>query len=277
MEKFLSYAQNFEDVMLWRALMHVEAGFYVDVGANDPVVDSVTKAFSCRGWQGINIEPIEHWHAKLVEDRPNDINLQIAASSDNGTMAFFEVIGTGLSTAQAEIAHRHSCEGFEVKNRIVTTLKLSDVFDKHDVSTVHFLKIDVEGGEEDVLRGMDFKKIHPWIVLIEATDPKSTTPSFEKWEHHLLGNGYSFIYFDGLNRYYLSNSHPELRAAFEVPPNISDNFVQYSQWIVQQQLIDELTRCQQNFARVITSLTWRMTKPLRAPINVLGLFLRLFK
>ena len=39
---FISYAQNFEDVMLWRALKHVEKGFYVDVGAQDPVVDSVS-------------------------------------------------------------------------------------------------------------------------------------------------------------------------------------------------------------------------------------------
>jgi hypothetical protein len=33
---FISYAQNYEDVMLWRALRDVEKGFYVDVGAADP-------------------------------------------------------------------------------------------------------------------------------------------------------------------------------------------------------------------------------------------------
>jgi hypothetical protein len=46
---FTSYAQNFEDVTLWRALRDVEAGFYVDVGAWDPDLDSVTRAFSERG------------------------------------------------------------------------------------------------------------------------------------------------------------------------------------------------------------------------------------
>ena len=39
---FISYAQNYEDVILWRALRDVERGFYVDVGAADPQVDSVT-------------------------------------------------------------------------------------------------------------------------------------------------------------------------------------------------------------------------------------------
>lgn len=53
----ISYAQNFEDVMLWRALGHIEKGFYVDVGAGDPKLESVTKLFYDMGWNGINIEP----------------------------------------------------------------------------------------------------------------------------------------------------------------------------------------------------------------------------
>jgi len=52
---FISYAQNFEDVMLWRALGHVSAGRYIDVGAQDPVVDSVSKAFYEHGWRRIHV------------------------------------------------------------------------------------------------------------------------------------------------------------------------------------------------------------------------------
>ena len=52
--RFISYAQNYEDVMLWRALQHIENGFYIDVGAAWPDVDSVTKAFYDKGWRGIN-------------------------------------------------------------------------------------------------------------------------------------------------------------------------------------------------------------------------------
>ena len=42
---FLSYAQNFEDVLLWRALHDVERGRYIDIGAQDPEFDSVSFAF----------------------------------------------------------------------------------------------------------------------------------------------------------------------------------------------------------------------------------------
>ena len=47
---FISYAQNFEDVIQWLVLREVENGFYIDVGACSPYDDSVTRAFYERGW-----------------------------------------------------------------------------------------------------------------------------------------------------------------------------------------------------------------------------------
>ncbi len=44
-EVFVSFAQNREDVVLHRALEGVTRGRYIDVGANDPAHESVTKAF----------------------------------------------------------------------------------------------------------------------------------------------------------------------------------------------------------------------------------------
>ena len=48
-----SYAQNFEDVILWHALKHIECGFYIDSRAQDPVRDSVSLAFYEKGWRGL--------------------------------------------------------------------------------------------------------------------------------------------------------------------------------------------------------------------------------
>lgn len=62
----ISYAQNFEDVMLWRALKHVKKGFYVDVGAWSPDNDSVTRFFYENGWHGINIEPNSDFNAEYA-------------------------------------------------------------------------------------------------------------------------------------------------------------------------------------------------------------------
>ena len=57
---FRSYAQNFEDLMLYRALGKVERGFYIDIGAHHPEIDSVSKAFVDRGWRGVHVEPVSH-------------------------------------------------------------------------------------------------------------------------------------------------------------------------------------------------------------------------
>ena len=93
----VSYAQNFEDVMLWRALKHVSNGFYVDVGANDPCVDSVTRLFYEHRWYGINIEPLSQHFIDLQRARPRDINLQCAAGPELGSLEIWECGVRGLS------------------------------------------------------------------------------------------------------------------------------------------------------------------------------------
>ena len=61
---FVSHAQNFEDVMLHRALRHVTKGFYVDIGADHPTDLSVTKAFYDRNWRGIGLIPQSGWELR---------------------------------------------------------------------------------------------------------------------------------------------------------------------------------------------------------------------
>ena len=78
-----SYAQNFEDVMLSRAFPGA-SGFYVDVGANDPDIDNVSRTFYERGWSGINLEPLGPQFELLKQRRPRDVNLQIAVGEAEG-------------------------------------------------------------------------------------------------------------------------------------------------------------------------------------------------
>lgn len=57
MSAMISYAHNREDIVLWRALGHVEAGRYVEIRPNHPTLDSVSRLFYDHGWSGIIIEP----------------------------------------------------------------------------------------------------------------------------------------------------------------------------------------------------------------------------
>jgi FkbM family methyltransferase len=218
-----SYAQNFEDVMLWRALSQVEHGFYIDIGAQDPLVDSVSLLFHEHGWHGIHVEPIRQYADLLKEQRPGDIVIQAAVGSAPSVLPFFEIPGTGISTADPDIAAQHRRRGFDVHETIVTCIPLSAVFASAPTPEIHWLKIDVEGFEAQVISSWGQTSAKPWIVVVESTLPLTQIDSYASWEGMLIARGYSPVYFDGLNRYYLSNTHPELTSAFRTPPNVFDD------------------------------------------------------
>ena len=222
---FVSYAQNLEDVMLHRALRDVRGGFYVDVGAGDPEELSVTKAFYDAGWHGINVEPDPDYAQKLRTARPRDVTLQAALGARPGRLVLNRIAGTGLSTFDAKFAARHANTGFNSTPLEVEVTTLFEVCRAHAPAEIHFLKIDVEGAERAVVEGADFSMHRPWITVIEATEPFAPTPSYEAWEFLLLAAGYVFVWFDGLNRFYVAKEREQaLRPAFGAPPNFFDEF-----------------------------------------------------
>ena len=281
---FVSFAQNFEDVMLWRALAGVHDGFYIDVGAYLPVVDSVTEAFYQRGWRGINVEPHPEFHAALEAARPRDINLKVALGlgSEMALMTF--VPGTGLSTLDESQGSIRMDEGVGAHQVEVQVETLSNVWAKHVPvgQDVHYMKVDVEGAEREVLLGNDWQLNRPWIVVVEAVDPTTKRPSFGDWERILIEAGYSVVYRDGLNRFYLADEHRELRAAFDFPPNVFDQFVRVGEGAAAVAAATRTAIAADERARqanealdaIKRSNSWRLTRPLRAAADWFRKFAR---
>lgn len=222
-QAFTSYAQNFEDVMLWRALKHVPRGVYVDVGAQHPIVDSVSKAFYEHGWRGIHVEPVPRYAELLRRDRPDEMVLQLALSDSAGVLELNVIEDTGLSTGLKAYAEAHQAEhGFAYKTILTPMLPLKTALASLEGRPVHWLKIDVEGLEEKVLRGWDSTTLRPWIIVIEATVPMSTELRYSSADDILVGADYKFAYFDGLNRFYVAAEHAELLPVLQIPPNVFD-------------------------------------------------------
>lgn len=221
---FISYAQNFEDVMLWRALGHVENGFYIDIGAQDPIVDSVSLSFYENGWRGVHVEPTPAYAQALRNARPDETVVQAAVGDENALIPFVEIPGGGLSTGDANTAHRHEAAGVPTRRIDVPCIKLSALLENYQERDIHWMKIDVEGMELSVLRGWAPSQVRPWVIVLESTLPLSQELSHAAWEPIVLGLGYHFAYFDGLNRFYVSEQHTELLPAFSAPPNVFDDF-----------------------------------------------------
>ena len=185
----------------------VENGFYIDIGANDPNENSVTKNLYIRGWYGINIEPLPDKYHALVQFRNRDINLQIGAGKikENGTLYMDGACSILLKN--------------KTKNNNTIEINIDTMFNicrryvpKNEI--IQFCKIDVEGRERDVLLGYDFESYRPKVFCIESTLPGTGIPSHNLWEDILFKNDYSFAYQYTINRYYIDNRIKGLRKRF---------------------------------------------------------------
>jgi FkbM family methyltransferase len=255
---FVSYAQNGEDVVLWRALPTVSAGHYVDVGASDPVDDSVTKAFYDRGWRGLNIEPVPAVAELLRTQRPGDVVLEAAiGATEASNLTFHEVVGTGLSTTVESIAAEHAQDGFEVQDIKVACRRLDEVIAEHGLldREIHFLKIDVEGAEGDVLASVDLRRWRPWVLVVEATAPNRPEPTWSHWEPVVLAAGYQFCLFDGLSRFYVADEHADkLKDALSYPACPLDGYTSHRATKAEERAAEAAARAQALWADAIR---WR--------------------
>lgn len=201
-----SYAQDQEDIILFEMLKGVEKGFYIDIGANDPDVYSVTKLFYEKGWSGVNIEPLPELFALLRRERERDINLNVGVGNKIGTMTL-HIDGMG-STFSEEVVRDNRLENNPtIEIRVLTLAEILNLV--MPSGPIHFCKIDVEGFEKQVLEGMDWS-FRPWIFCMESTKPGTEIPCYEEWEPILLAHGYIHAKTHGINRYYVAEEHKEL-------------------------------------------------------------------
>ncbi len=226
------YSQNFEDVLLSRVLSDIADGTYVDVGCQHETQDSVTRYFYERGWSGINIDPVSE-HIEEYSRRDRDINLNLAAGSHPSALPFTVVDGSGLSSFHAshvDCARIHGLHSME--ERWVEVKTLNAILEQHlsEGRAIAFLKIDVEGHEYEVLKGLDLRRYRPIIILVETTRPCSTllVENFSAISDYICANGYHEVYFDGINTWWIAEEQHAMRSHhFQYPVGVFDGFSPY--------------------------------------------------
>lgn len=222
--RLVSYAQNFEDLRLWRAFDDVTKGRYLDIGTQDPVRDSVSLLFYERGWRGVNVEPTPRYADAMRIARPDDSVIEAAVSSSVVPLRFFEIPESGLSTGIPEIAERHKEAGWTYRELAVPTVSLYGLFELMGPDPIHWLKIDVEGMEADVIESWGDHPARPAALLIEAIEPTTKVPSHEAWYDKVLSRGYRDVLFDGVSRYFLHEKHAHRAEDLRFSPNVLDGF-----------------------------------------------------
>ena len=234
-ETFVSYAQNREDVVLAHAVRAGRAAGFLDRRR--------------RGRSGARfgdarvlpprLDRYQHraereQYGRLVEERPNEINLRCAVGRRAGFAKLYPGPSgsPGLATLVPRIAEHHSRSEPEALEPVEVEVRaLAEIVDQYAPAVVDFLKIDVEGFESEVLSGVNWQRFRPRVVVVEALEPTAHAPAYAEWEPTLLAHDYQFVLFDGLNRFYVAAGEDELARVIAAPANVLDEFIDHQAFL----------------------------------------------
>lgn len=161
------YSQQGEDVYIYRNFINktVKDGIFLELGAMNGVTYSNTKFFEDHlQMSGILIEPTTQFK-DLKINRPNCKCYNFAITCNNGPVKF---IGNYATAGLIETMSQNFKDSWHKTSNEYTVegIKMSDVINDSGAKYIDFLSIDVEGGEEVVLKTINFS-IPIYLICIE--------------------------------------------------------------------------------------------------------------
>lgn len=166
-----SFSQEGEDMVLRRVFSNTAKGTYVDIGAHHPTIFSNTNYFYQLGWTGINVDALPGSKIAFDTYRPNDVNLELLVSENEGLTEFYLFEPSLMNTMSKEQAVENL--KFDWCKLIGTTqipsVPLDKLLDQYLApgKKIDFMNIDVEGAEMAVLASNNWVKYSPNVLIIE--------------------------------------------------------------------------------------------------------------
>jgi FkbM family methyltransferase len=161
------FSQNGEDVLL-RSILG-EQGFYLDVGAHDPVIKSNTFLLHMEGWSGINIDPNPIAINRFNSLRPNDQNIKALVSDTYSECTYLHYNEPAVNCIDIYRREIIDSKYRLLRKEKMKTVKLSDILLEADIpdSGIDLLDVDCEGHDLNVLKSNDWDKFRPHFILAE--------------------------------------------------------------------------------------------------------------
>ena len=190
-----SYAQCGEDVIVRTVfdMLGIASPSYLDIGAHHPTFLSNTYLFYEQGCQGVTIEPDPELHARFLDKRPRDVNLNIGVGPEPGSFELFIMSTRTLNTLSEPEANMYVSQGYRIDARHrVEVNTIGAVIDAHFKATPDFLSVDVEGLDYEILQSLDPMRHRPSVICVETIVFSSTGKGEKRSEIDdlLLGRGY---------------------------------------------------------------------------------------
>ena len=202
------YSKNSEDKFLLKFFKGKLNGTYIDIGAFHPYRFSNTYLLHHKGWNGLNIDINKKSIDLFNIARPNDINLNMAVGHTNKKQTFYYKKELHpMNTLNKDFA-KVFIDKYIKKKQIMTytfDFILKKFFHKKKVD---LLDIDAEGGEYDIIKKINFKKVKFNLILIEITDFNTKSKENARKIRNLLTKyGYKYLKSFGETSVYKNIAH----------------------------------------------------------------------
>jgi len=201
--KKISYSFNAVDLIIDYIFKNKNNGFYLDVGSQHPISNNNTYLLFKRGWSGINID-LDKKNIDLFNTaRPNDINLNLAISSNVAEKKlYFYHDKSPINTLDKVVSDFQTATVKEIKRIKTTTLDIALQNLKFN-NKIDYMNLDVEGHEMDIFKAFDLSVYKPSIISVEFLDLDMKYLEFKNNNlqrivnsdlyKHLLNNKYHFV------------------------------------------------------------------------------------
>lgn len=200
----ISYSQCGEDLIMAHVFhsLGIKDPFYVDIGAHHPKYLNNTYYFHRKGAHGVNIEPDPELFRRFQRQRPKDLNLNFGVTDRPGAeKAQLHIFNhPTLNTFSREEAERIARDPkFKIVKKVsIPIININDVLDRHcSGKQIHILSVDVEGLDEQIMRGLDFDRHKPLVICLETISYSDTGQGVknEALIDFIKGHGY-MLYAD---------------------------------------------------------------------------------
>ena len=194
-----SYAQEGEDVLLWRILdaQHSRIGTYVEVGSNHPWRCSNTAFFYLQGWSGVAIDPNPDFAIPFRSERTRDIFLNVGISDTPETLTYHRFPESLYNTFCSDKAKQLVNSGImpEPEKVDVPVMRLRDALAQvwPAGKKLDLLSIDAEGFDERIVKSHDFEMYPARFVIIEFESTLISVGITEPLVGLLRDRGFLFI------------------------------------------------------------------------------------
>ncbi len=209
------YSQFNQDTFIFEHFFKLKkgVGFFIELGANDGKYCSNSLFFEELGWKGVCVEPHTIVYEKLKENRPKSINLKVGVAPYTGEAIFKEVLDTKKETTSFlsgiivnfSQEHKERTDGWiqghgaNFKMIKIDCLNVNRILELAPNNYIDYLSIDIEGGELEVLKAIDWEIFFISVLSVENNE------NLSDFKNYMNSINYTYITRLGVDDIYVHN------------------------------------------------------------------------